>query len=167
MENEVLEKLITAATCAATGMNAQRVNWLIYSDKGKIRKCAEITSDWMQSLQKTLTPSFLQRIVDQSLEMWQSGNDSICRNAPHLIVAYGSSSDCTIALTQLSIAAPALGVGTCWAGWVEIAASNFPAMQEFLDLPDGEVCQGAMMVGYQKYKYPRIPKRNEPNVAWR
>ena len=169
IEKEVLTKLSTAANYGATGLNAQKVNWLIFSDKDKIQQLAKITSQWMLSFQKTLATSYLQRIVDQCLKMWNAGNDSMCRNAPHLVVAHskGGGSDCTIALTQLSLAAPALGIGTCWSGWVKIAANNFPAMQEFLDLPEGHTCNGAMMVGYPKYKYPRIPLRNEPTLNWR
>lgn len=169
IEKEVLTKLITAATYSATGMNAQRINWLIYADRDEIQKLAEITSKWMLSFQKTLSPSFLQRIVEQSLKIWDSGNDALCRKAPHLIVAHssGGTNDCIIALTQLSLAAPALGIGTCWAGWVMAAAKSFPAMQEFLSLPEGHTCNGAMMLGYPKYKYPRIPLRNEAKISWR
>jgi hypothetical protein len=25
---------------------------------------------------------------------------------------------------------------------------------------------GAMMVGYPKFKYPRMPARNEPRISW-
>ena len=84
-----------------------------------------------------------------------------------MIVAYGSPGDCMIALTQLSLLAPTLGLGTCWAGFVMIAAKNWEPLQKFLSLPEGQACQGAMMMGYPIYDYPRMPLRNEPTICWR
>jgi hypothetical protein len=40
-------------------------------------------------------------------------------------------------------------------------------MAEALDLPEGHVSFGAMMVGHSKFKYQRLPLRNVPVVSWR
>jgi len=36
-----------------------------------------------------------------------------------------------------------------------------------LALPEGHVPFGAMMVGRPKYRYQRLPLRNEPQITWR
>jgi hypothetical protein len=36
-----------------------------------------------------------------------------------------------------------------------------------MDLPQGHKCFGAVMLGYPKYKYIRIPMRSVPIVTWR
>jgi len=35
-----------------------------------------------------------------------------------------------------------------------------------MGLPAEHRAYGAMMVGYPKFKYPRIPQRNPPRVVW-
>jgi len=39
-------------------------------------------------------------------------------------------------------------------------------MQEELKLPEGNISFGAMMVGYPKFKYKRLPLRNEAKIIW-
>jgi hypothetical protein len=40
-------------------------------------------------------------------------------------------------------------------------------MAETLELPAQHASFGAMMVGYPKFKYQRLPLRNEPKISWR
>jgi len=74
---------------------------------------------------------------------------------------------CTIALTYLELAAPSFDLGTCWAGYFNAGATFWPPMQEELRLPEGNVSFGSMMVGYPKFKYQRLPLRNDAKIMWR
>jgi len=65
------------------------------------------------------------------------------------------------------LAAPSLGLGTCWAGYFTAAANFYPPLQEALALPQGHLPYGAAMVGYPKYGYQRMPPRNKPEITWR
>jgi len=111
--------------------------------------------------------------MSRLISAWDAGYDPICRNAPHLVVAYAHQQDrtapgaCPIALTYLELAALPYGVGTCWAGYFQLAATLSPAVQAALALPEGHQSYGAMMVGYPKFEYQRIPLRNEAQVMWR
>jgi nitroreductase len=75
--------------------------------------------------------------------MWDSGIDSICHNAPHLLFAHipsesiFGSTDAIIAITHFDIAAPSFGLGTCWVGFVEMAANAYKPLQDALALPVG------------------------------
>jgi hypothetical protein len=40
-------------------------------------------------------------------------------------------------------------------------------MQKALALPEDHISFGAMMIGYPKYKYHRLPLRKEPQIIWR
>lgn len=53
------------------------------------------------------------------------GFDAICLNAPHLIIAHANKTaafskyypvDCATAIAYMELAAPSLGLGTCWNG---------------------------------------------------
>ena len=112
---------------------------------------------------------FFRGIVDRTVDSWEAGIDIICHDAPHIIVAHapeGRRRDCTIALAYLELAAPPLGLGACWAGWLDAAANNWESLQQYLELPEGHTCCGAMMIGYAKYRYHRIPLRDEAQITW-
>jgi nitroreductase len=74
--------------------------------------------------------------------------------------------DCAIALTYLELAAKAHGLGSCWAGLLTRAVGLYAPAAEFLNLPDSNKVYGAVMLGYPKYRYQRIPKRNDIKVKW-
>lgn len=104
---------------------------------------------------------------------WDEGQDQILRSAPHLIVVHSQAglpfagTDCVIALTYLELYAFTKGLGTCWAGYLTMAAGFHEPLQKALALPQGHKCFGAVMLGYPQYKYKRIPVRNLPVMTWR
>jgi hypothetical protein len=60
-----------------------------------------------------------------------------------------------------------MGVGTCWAGYFNMAAGLWPPLQQALDLPVDEVPLGTMMAGYAQYRYQRLAARQVPSITWR
>ena len=127
----------------------------------------------MRSLLAERAEFALSMHMDRVVDSWDKGIDRILRSAPHLVAAHGlstmpiSQSACFIALTYLELAAPSLGLGTCWAGYFTAAANFYPPLQEALALPQGHLPYGAVMVGYPKYSYQRMPPRNKPEITWR
>jgi len=169
---EVLERLIAAASYAPTGANSQPVHWLVAYDGDLVRRLAQHTLDWIRTFLDQPEPWWGYRRV---VECWERGEDIAIRGtAPHLIFAhagkdapYGPRTSCTIALTYLEIAAPAYGLGTCWAGFLNGAANDWPPMREALGLPEDHQCFGAMMIGYPSHEFARVPTRKAGRVIWR
>ena len=173
VDRDVLANLIELASFAPSGHNTQPVSWLVIYDSDEVRRFAGIVVDWMRSLIKEGSPLAATLHMDRVVAGWEAGNERICRGAPHVIVAHAEKDEstapaaCTIALTYLELATPAFGLGACWAGYFNAAANFWPPMAEALGLPQGHVSFGAMMVGHPKFKYQRMPLRNEPSVSWR
>ncbi len=169
----VLAKLIDIARYAPSGHNAQSVQWLVVEDPVEVRKLASLVIDWMNLLVRKSPRLMEQFHFDIFVNAWERGEDRVLRGAPHLIVAHApkdtalAQENCAIALTYLELAAYSQGLGTCWAGYLLAAASSFPALINALALPGGHKCFGAMMVGYPKHEFKRIPLRNEPSIIWR
>jgi nitroreductase len=69
-------------------------------------------------------------------------------------------------MAYLELALPGLGLGSCWAGYVNYAVGQWPDLKKELNLPKKHTCHGALMVGYPKYKYFRAPKRNAPVIRY-
>lgn len=172
VEDEVLGKLIDIAHFAPTGSNKQPVNWLVINGESKVNQLAGLSIDWLRHLIKSENPMAGNPFVPRAVAAWDAGRDNICRQAPSLIIAHGADdyptakTDGAIALTYLELAAFSLGLGTCWAGFLNFAASDWRPLQKVLELPEGHVLFGAMMLGYPKYQYHRLPLRNEPRVTW-
>jgi nitroreductase/NAD-dependent dihydropyrimidine dehydrogenase PreA subunit len=173
VSREVLAKLIDVARYAPSGHNAQPVHWIVIEEKQEADRLAGLVVDWMRhAIQEK--PSLAQPMhFDRIVASWEVGEDRILRQAPHVIVAHAPRSlgltqtPCLIALTYLELAAYAMGLGACWAGYFNAAATSYPPMIEALQLPKGHQSFGAMMVGYPKHEFVRIPLRKDPQVVWR
>jgi len=169
---EALAGLLDVARFAPSASNRQPVRWVVIYDTAEVRRLAELVVDWMRAGLPSQPPA-AQRNTLRFIAGWDSGVDMICRGAPHLIVACGpenlpvAATDCVIALTYLELAAPSFGLGACWAGFFTAAARQWPPLQEALALPEGHIVCGAMMIGYPRYRYYRLPLRNEAQVTWR
>jgi len=170
---ETLAKLVDIARYAPSGSNTQPVQWLVIEDTKKVKHLGELVVDWMRSTINE-SPDLADLLpVDRMLAAQKRGEDPILRKAPHVIIAHApkdlpsAQGDGFIALTYLELAAYSLGVGACWAGFVHFAAMYYRPMREVLQLPPGNHCLGAMMIGYPKHRLVRIPLRNEPKTIWR
>ena len=170
---DLLAKLIDIARYAPSGHNAQDAKWLVLENREELHTLSGIAVDWMRWMMENMSQIALSMHMDRAILRWESGVDSILRGAPALIIAYGekenvrATTTCTIALTYLELAATSLDLGGCWAGYFNAAAIHFPPMAEALSLPEGHQSCGAMMVGYPKFRYHRLPLRNTPNITWR
>lgn len=170
---EKLAQLIDMVRYAPSGVNSQGACWLVVGNRGELNRLASIVIDWMRWLQDEM-PAVAQKMhVGRAIERWHAGQDVILREAPALIIAYAKKDDrmapstCTIALATLELAATSLGLGGCWAGYFNAAVAVFPPLQAALGLPEGHQCYGAMMIGYPKFAYHRLPIRKTPKIVWR
>ncbi len=169
---ETLTAIIDLARHAPSGHNGQPVRWTVIQDAGDVQRMASMVADWMRHLIAGKNPMAAALHMDRVVKAWAQGADRICRQAPHLIVASADKGDrtgpaaATIALTYLELAAHAMGVGTCWAGYFNMAAGMWPPLQAALGLPPEQTPLGTMMVGYARYRYQRLAGRRAPVIRW-
>ncbi|MEI6092583.1 MAG: nitroreductase family protein [bacterium] len=173
VESEKIIKLLDLASTAATAGNSQQVSWMVVNSKDDIYKLSSMTIDMFKDMIAKKHPMSQAYSLSGIIETFESGYDIILRGAPVLIIAHAPKDyqigevDCSIALTYLDVASGSLGLGTCWAGFLMMAYPNWAPMQKFLNLPEENVCCGAMMLGYSKYKYQRMPARNKAKIIWK
>ena len=173
VEREVIEKLIDLARYAPSGHNSQPVSWRVYENREELVRLGDVTVDWMRFMVKNAPQVARMMHFDLVIAAWERGKDRIFRGAPNLVVAHApadlmpAQAACTIALTYMELYASSLGVGTCWAGYFNAAATIYQPMKDALELPPGHQSFGALMIGYPKYRFRRIPGRNTPTVSWR
>lgn len=170
---ETLQKLIEIARYAPSGHNTQSAEWLVIDNREELDRLLDIMTEWMRWMLANMTALALSLHMDRALERIECGEDVVLRGAPTLIITHAPKQDrmapttCTIALTYLELAAASLTLGTCWAGYFNAAASGFPPLIEALGLPAGHQSFGAMMVGFPRFRYHRLPERKAPVITWR
>lgn len=173
LDRETLAHLIDVARFAPSGHNFQPVQWLVVQAPAEVQRLAGLVADWMRYLIDKKDPMAAAMHMDMVVEAWDKGHDRICRRAPHLIVAHAAKANptspaaATIAVAYLELAVASMGLGACWAGYFNAAANVWPPLNDALELPEGHVPFGAMLVGRPKYRYQRLPLRNEPQIIWR
>ena len=173
LERSTIEALIQTAQYAPSGHNMQPLSWTVVYERANVRAIAEATIAWMRRSIAQGSPYATAFNMPHYVSQWESGNDQICRNAPHLIVAHApeqlssGNHGGAIAITYLEIAAVSLGVGTCWAGYVFIGAAHSPELHAALGLPNGQRCAGAVLLGRAAVAHLRIPARRSPTIHWR
>lgn len=170
---ERLAVLIEVARHAPTGKNTQLLHWLIIQGRVKLDPLVAICIDWMRDMVAKEPPMAKTFGMGGVIQAWEAGADPILRGSPVLVVLHapkeypGGFVDATIALTTYELAAFSDGLGTCWAGFFQIAASMWPPLLEALDLPADHLSCGAMMTGHPKYRYQRVPTRKPASISWR
>ncbi|MDD3989489.1 MAG: nitroreductase family protein [Bacteroidales bacterium] len=171
VDKELITKVIDIARYAASGGNTQPVKWIVIYEPSEVKNIAGLTIDWMRTILNTSHP--IADYVPGIISTWESGSDIICHNAPHLLFAHvpvdpiDDPTEAIIALTHFDIAAPAFGLGTCWAGFVKMALDNYKPLKDLLSVPEGRKAACPMLFGYSSYKITSIPRRNPVDIKWR
>jgi nitroreductase/ferredoxin len=169
----LISSLIDAARYAPTAGNSQSVKWLVLNGKERVRRVAELTAEWFTTERDRMPPGPMKTRFDILSQQWAGGKDVICRGAPALVIVhaderhFAASLDCALALGNFDLLAWASGLGTCWAGFVQMATMGWPALEAHLALPPRHKVSGLMMLGFPRYRYLRIPERNRPAIEWR
>ncbi|MBP2654326.1 MAG: nitroreductase [Firmicutes bacterium] len=170
---EKILQLLNIARFAPTGGNTQGVGYKVINKAETLHKITTATVDWMKekiALGSPLAPYFTSRVEHYR----KTSGDIILQNAPCLIVAMAPQSflprgrdNTHFSLAYAELYAPAIGLGTCWAGFFEAcAADGYPDLLDLLKLPPNMVVTGALMAGYPKYTYKRLVDRNPSQVTW-
>jgi nitroreductase/NAD-dependent dihydropyrimidine dehydrogenase PreA subunit len=163
----MVREAIDAARWAPSAVNRQPAHWLVIQTPSEVKRLAGLVIDYLCQGSK-LEPRYAPFI-----EQWKQGKDPILRNAPHLAVIYApdewiwSSVDGAIALTQFELALVAQGIGTCWAGFLMRAANGHLPLREALGIPADHSVFGALMYGFPRYRYHRVPPRLAARIEWR
>ena len=173
LDRNTLGKLMDIASYAPSGHNVQPVSWIVVSGRDKLKVLGDLVTEWMRAAVKEDPALDSVMKLGMVADAWSIGVDVIMRGAPHIAVAHAPKlygplghEGCLIALSHLELAAHSLGVGACWAGYFEMAAVNYLPLRQSLKMPEGNKPYGAMMLGWPKYDYSRIPLRKEPDIQW-
>lgn len=138
-----------------------------------MQQLSALTIDFVRMMLPLATDELAARRFKRIVDVWDQGIDRILRKAPHVVIVSSPpdsplpAADCATALAYLELYAGARGLGTCWAGYFTTAANIHQPVRDKIALPEGHQCYGAVMLGYPKYSYTRIPARKEAQISWK
>lgn len=160
IDHDALNHLFELVTWAPTACNLQPVEWIVINNPAIVQKLVGMVIQFFEKSEQ------FPAVVDA----YKNEQDMVLRGAPCLAVAHAHQEswrpvvDCTIAVEILDLAATAIGLGACWAGFFMNAATNDPSIAEWLKLPEGHAVHGALMLGYTDELYLHIPPRSPAKV---
>ena len=145
VEKAKLEELAKAAIWAPTGGNAQPWDFIIVSDKEKLRQIKAVSPGLLG-----MPPSLI----------------AVCSNKQANVEKMGAIGDvlavmdCSMASQNIMLRALDLELGTC-----AIRSFNQSAVREILKIPDGVEPELLITVGYPKQD-TKAPSRKEDVIRW-
>jgi nitroreductase/NAD-dependent dihydropyrimidine dehydrogenase PreA subunit len=173
VEKEKFQQLIEIARYAPTASNAQLVEWIVINDREQIRSISEMVIGWMRLVLEKDPQPVSAPYLPLLVAAWDMGVDAVLHGAPGLIVATAPKEDnngmvdLTLALSYLELAAPSLGLGTCWGGLLNGALLSHKPLKQEVGIPEDHPHHYPMMIGYPNVKYYRLPERKKPKIMWK
>ncbi|KAH3758829.1 malonic semialdehyde reductase [Pelomyxa schiedti] len=161
-------RLLELCHHAASAGNAQQVQYIVLHTPEQLHRFGQHTIDWLKAASG-------HPAAERISSAWDKGFDPIFRKAPCVILGVIDPAtspkqyhhlgvvDVSIALANMELAAPSLGLGTCWAGFFQGAVAAWEPLKAELG---GKLCLGALMVGEPQLKYQRMVARNPLVVQW-
>jgi len=159
---EVVGQLLEVSCFAPSAKNGQPARWIVTRTPESTRRLAELTVEFMA----------INNVFPGVIRNWEKGIDKILHGAPHVAVAhapedgFNPAEDCSLAAAYLELAAHAHGLGACWAGFLMEAAEGYHPIREMLGLPEGHGIYAALMLGYPRFRFGRIPPRRDVEITW-
>jgi nitroreductase/NAD-dependent dihydropyrimidine dehydrogenase PreA subunit len=192
VSKELVKQLIEVGIHAGTASNGQTENFVVIQDRKRLLELEKMVIEilWNKGM-KYLGTEIGQKMARVKLgeEMLRQAipyhhiiknrrkNNQLAgmvfRNAQAVVVIHGlrtnfmAHANCSIAARNMEIMAKSLGLGTCWVGFLPVAAHFAKKkIERYLEIPDDHSLYGAVMVGYPKFEYRKIIPRKEREVRW-
>ncbi len=173
LPREILEDLVRIGTTAPSGTNSQKWTFTILPDRESVLELGRLTADFyakVNTMARNPLLRFYSRLfagdelgryyreyypmVRKALEEWRAeGRDRLFHGAPAAIVvgslpgASCPGEDALLAAGWMTLAAQALGLGSCLIGYAVEAAGRDRRIREHLGLAEGEKVRAVLALG--------------------
>ena len=172
VSREMLEQIIDTSRWAPSAKNFNPLQWLVIDSPDGMEQLKWLVIDWMKQMIENSDDQRLEKMFRPIISGAKIGTDYVFWSAPALLVVHArckiktAPTDASIALTGCELMAQSLGLGSCWAGYFQMAADTYQPLQKALGLSEDDVVLGAVMVGHPAVVYQRIPPRPPARVRW-
>ena len=177
VEKEKIEKIIEAGRFTQTSTNSQDVSYTVVTDK--LPQLKELTYESLnqkgQYILANLTPEteYLKRYATAWVNSYAAfkedpiKNDRMFFNAPAVIfVTSPNAFNGGLASSNMELMTDALGLGTFFSGFIQIASKDNKEILDLLGINDSNQIVSCLVIGYPDVKYKRTVPRKKANINW-
>lgn len=189
---EVLQQIIDATLFAPYGVTSKDPVIAVVQNKEVIEKSLPIMSKFYNDLVKWIANPISRYMIKRQLTKetyntithhivpaaktghydTRSGNDNITRNAPVILIFHANkgaeehTNNTLICVTYAMLAAHSFGLGTTIIGLIPPAINKVKELKELFQIPEENEAVMSLILGYPKYKYKRVIKKEKRDVNW-
>ncbi|MDO5553160.1 MAG: nitroreductase family protein [Planctomycetia bacterium] len=158
-----LKELLAFLQYAPTAKNLHPLTWVVVNNPGSVRELSQMAIEGVRGDDR----------FAGMVAAWDAGYDWVNRGAPCVAIATAGpeshwyAQDGAIAAETLDLAAPLLGLGTCWAGLLMNFLATNSELRQRLGIAEKDQIAAALMIGYPDDEiYTSAPNRPEPVVRF-
>ncbi|MFX0105521.1 MAG: nitroreductase family protein [Candidatus Hodarchaeota archaeon] len=156
--SDILKKVFEAMSRAPTADNKRLERFSILSDRDKIKNLNDAVLEALLS-----DPERNERYGELFRLTSRVFQSPVYFDAPHIIFVDSTedsemqANNIGIIITYGRLAAQALGLGTCWNGWTQLAMRVNPKIKELANISGNMM--GTFTIGYPAVRFNRSPPR--------
>jgi nitroreductase/NAD-dependent dihydropyrimidine dehydrogenase PreA subunit len=173
VDMELINKIVEIGRVSPTASNGQPLKFTVVNSAEKLEELKLLSMNTLYEYGQKLEGRYKQ-IFSSMLENYkETGFDRLFHNATSLIVIYGDSKgtfnldiDGGIAGGQMTLIAETLGLGSCFIGFLNFAASQNSEIFKFLKIPEGNKMIANIALGYKDVEYLRTVPRKKQTVNY-
>lgn len=188
VQKEEIEKILSAAATAAISIPPSEVKVLVFQGRAKVEEFRQDLIDGMKGFikfaasplinimrlfgktQYKMFKEFVIPLCKILLEDDEKGFDHLFYNAPAVLVFYGTEyidrEDMILAANQATLAAEAMGLGTCYIGTVGPMLQNNKKLRKKYGILPREKIGTAFILGYPVMKFRKTIQRHFKEVKY-
>jgi len=191
VSRDTVEKILYLARYSPTASNTQNVQYTVVTDSELMRRVSKrifglgkrANKLFSSRRGKLLLKAFEKTDIGKSFGRYigvmdyykaqtEAGRDYILHNAPVLILVHAparsnfSCDNCNIAATNITNYAHALGLGTCFLGFITMALRFDRTMRNWFDIPKGQKVFASLVLGHPAYSHTFTVSRKSPEIRW-
>jgi nitroreductase/NAD-dependent dihydropyrimidine dehydrogenase PreA subunit len=183
---DLIEQVLDLARYAPTASNEQNVGYIVITDRKLIEKTAKAIFGFASRLYDRTKKGIVRFIVhgtglsenryikamEYAQQQHEAGRDLILHNAPVLILIHApkktrfGSENCHIAAATIINHAHALGLGTCFIGFLTVSLRYSGKLRDRLGVPSDRKVHTSLVMGYPAYQHAGTVSRKKPDVKW-
>ena len=193
VERAAIADILDLARYSPTSSNDQNLEYLVVTDKGVLDKVSRHLFGMGAALYKKtrggpakmafslassagplkIAARYMDAMGYYVEQSEKTGRDYILHNAPALILVMAPSrapfacDNCNIAATNITNYAHALGLGTCYIGFLTLALKFNPILRKILGVPRGRKVFASLVLGHPSYRHGATTSRKPARVIWK
>lgn len=188
---ELIEQVIQLVNHSPTATNSQHIDYLVILDKKILKQISSAVFGFAAAIfrhtqkfpgsliykiiKKFQASDMVTRYLDPMpyyMDATKKGRDFILHNAPVLILVHApekgsfANENSNISAGNIMNYAYALGLGTCYIGFLNLSLKFSKKLRKLVNLPQGRMVYASIVMGYPAYRHANTAARKKPAIQW-